>query len=70
MGNSVYDACMESYFNTLKRELINKYTYLNIQELKNDLFEYIKVYHNNKRMHSSPGYMTPRKYELKYFQQK
>jgi transposase InsO family protein len=69
-GNCYDNACMESFFNMLKRELINKNTYLNIQELKNDLSEYIEVYYNNKRMHSSLGYMTPREYELKYFQQK
>lgn len=69
-GNCYDNACMESFFNTLKKELINKNTYSNINELKNDLFEYIEVYYNNKRLHSSLGYMTPRDYELKYFHRK
>jgi len=69
-GNCYDNACMESFFNTLKRELINKNSYLSIEELKNDLFEYIEVYYNNQRIHSSLEYITPREYELNYFKKK
>jgi putative transposase len=69
-GNCYDNACMESFFNTIKKELINKKEYSNKEELKNDLFEYIDVYYNNKRIHSSLGYLTPREYELNYLQNK
>jgi putative transposase len=69
-GNCYDNACMESFFNTIKKELINKKEYSNKEELKNDLFEYIDVYYNNKRIHYSLGYITPREYELNYLQNK
>jgi transposase InsO family protein len=40
---------MESFFNTLKRELIKKTKYENFDELKNILFEYIVFYYKNER---------------------
>jgi putative transposase len=69
-GNCYDNACIESFFNTIKKELINKKEYSNKEELKNDLFEYIDVYYNNERIHSSLGYLTPREYELNYLQNK
>jgi putative transposase len=65
-GNCYDNSPMESFFNTLKRELIRKTKYDNFEDLKNILFEYIDVYYNNERIHSSLGYLTPSEYEVKF----
>jgi putative transposase len=61
---SCYDnAVIESFFSTLKKELIYNEKYLDIEDLKNSLFEYIEIFYNRKRIHSSLGYLTPFEFE-------
>ena len=46
-----YDnACMESFFSSAKRECIYRKQYDNIEAVKTDLFEYIELFYNRKRM--------------------
>ena len=60
-----YDnACSESFFSSAKRECIYRKNYLTIEEVKRDLFEYIELFYNRKRMHASLGYMSPVEYRL------
>ena len=60
-----YDnACSESFFSSAKRECIYRKKYVTIEEVKQDLFEYIELFYNRKRMHSSLGYMSPVEYRL------
>ena len=55
-----YDnACAESFFSTAKRECIYRKEYVTLEEVKRDLFEYIELFYNRKRMHGSLGYMSP-----------
>ena len=55
-----YDNAMaESFFKTLKTELIYQKRYKTRQEAKQDIFEYIEVFYNRKRLHSALGYRTP-----------
>ena len=66
-SGSCYDnAAKESFFHTLKTE----YVYLNEiktrEETRNNLFEYIEVFYNRKRSHSSLGYISPREFEEEY----
>ena len=60
-----YDnACMESFFSSAKRECIYRKQYDNIEAVKKDLFEYIELFYNRKRMHASLGYLSPVEYRL------
>jgi putative transposase len=49
----------ESFFHTLKVELIHGKTYNTRQEAKMAIFEYIEVFYNQQRRHSYLGYLTP-----------
>ena len=63
-GNPYDNALMESYFKTLKRELINESHYYDQEEAKQDIFKYIELYYNTERMHSSLGYISPKQFEV------
>ena len=62
-GNCYDNAAMESFFKTLKTELIRWEKYATRNEAKKSIFEYIEVYYNRNRMHSSIGYMSPVEFE-------
>jgi len=62
-GNCYDNAPMESFFGTLKRELIHHRHYRTRAEARQDIFEYIEVFYNRKRRHSSLGYLSPVQYE-------
>ena len=48
-----YDnSCVESFFATLKKECIYRKSYATIEEIRHDVFEYIELFYNGKRMHS------------------
>jgi len=60
-----YDnACVESFFSTAKRECIYRKEYVTLEEVKRDLFEYIELFYNRKRMHGFLGYRSPVEYRL------
>jgi putative transposase len=59
------NAVMESFFGTLKRELIHHRRYRTRAEARKDIFEFIEVFYNRERLHSSLGYMSPLDYEKK-----
>ncbi len=63
-GNCYDNAPVESFFATLKKELVHHRRYRSRAEAKADLFEYIEVWYNRKRRHSSLGYLSPVAYEL------
>jgi len=61
---SCYDnAITESFFGTLKRELVHHYRYPTRMAAKRSIFSYIEGFYNLKRLHSSIGYMSPVEYE-------
>ena len=62
-GNCYDNAVMESFFKTLKIELVYWERYLTRNEARKSVFEYIECYYNTKRMHSSLGYMCPQEFE-------
>jgi transposase InsO family protein len=53
----------ESFFATLKKELVHQENYLTREQAKSSLFEYIEVYYNLMRRHSALGYLSPVQYE-------
>jgi len=59
-----YDnAPMESFFHTLKVELVHQRRWATREEAKRELFAYIEGYYNRARIHSALGYMTPEQAE-------
>jgi Transposase and inactivated derivatives len=60
-----YDnACSESFFSSAKRECINKKKYVIMDEVRQDIFSYIELFYNRKRLHSGLGYLSPVEYRL------
>ena len=64
-GNCWDNACVESFFGTLKRELVHQRPYVTRDEAKQDIFEYIEVFYNRQRRHSTLGYHSPVEYETR-----
>jgi len=62
-GNCYDNAMMESFFATLKTELIHQQNYATREQAKQSIFEYIEVFYNRKRLHSSLGYLSPESFE-------
>ena len=58
-GNPWDNALAESFFRTLKGELVKERTYETREKAKQDIFKYIVLYYNTQRMHSSLGYKAP-----------
>lgn len=60
-----YDnAVAESFFATLKKELIHTRPWRNLKTVTNAVFTWIEEYYNRQRRHSYLGYLTPHEYEL------
>lgn len=62
-GNCIDNAAMESWFSTLKAELGERFE--SFGQAKEELFDYIEVFYNQKRRHSSLDYVSPAEYERK-----
>jgi transposase InsO family protein len=58
-GDCWDNAPMESFFATLKGELIDERDYLTRDDARADVFQYIEGFYNRRRLHSSIGYRTP-----------
>ncbi len=65
-GHCGDNAFMESFFHTLKGELIRKSKYNNVKALRRALSGYINGFYNRVRLHSSIGYLSPIQYEQRY----
>jgi len=66
-GDCWDNAVAESFFATLKKELAAGADWKSREEARADLFEYIEVWYNRERQHSSLGYLSPADYEEKKF---
>lgn len=62
-GNCWDNAVAESFFSTLKLELVYVTRFKTREAAKHSLFEYIEVFYNRKRRHSALGYVSPVEYE-------
>ena len=58
-GNCYDNAVTESFFKTLKTELVYNEHYRTREEARHSMFEYIEVFYNRKRKHSTLGYKSP-----------
>ena len=64
-GDCYDNACAETFFHSLKVELIHGVRYTTREEAKRAIFDYIETYYNRIRRHSSIGYMSPAAFEIK-----
>lgn len=62
-GNCYDNAYMESFFGTLKRELVYGERYRTREEARLSIFEYVEVFYNRIRRHSALGYRSPEQHE-------
>jgi len=65
-GNCHDNAAMESFFQLLKRERIKRRIYSNHDEARADVFQYIEMFYNPKRRHSSNDGLSPVEFEKRY----
>ena len=65
LGNCWDNAVTESFFHTLKTEETRGTRYKTRREAKRRLFEFIEVWYNRKRRHSSLGYVSPEEFECR-----
>lgn len=66
-GDCWDNAVAESFFHTLKVELIHRNRFKTRDEAKRKIFEYVEMYYNRKRAHSTLGYLSPFEYERQAF---
>jgi len=64
-GNCWDNAVVESFFKTLKTEMQNDARFASREEARSQLFEYIEIFYNRKRLHSTLDYLSPAQYESK-----
>lgn len=62
-GNPYDNALMESFYRTIKRELVQDAHFETPEQAQQEIFKYIELYYNTKRMHSSLGYLPPAQFE-------
>ncbi|MBB1630896.1 transposase [Cupriavidus sp. UME77] len=61
-GNCWDNAPSESFFNSLKNERVHGQRYATHEQAKDDLFDYIEIFYNRSRRHSTLGYVSPAQY--------
>lgn len=65
-GNCYDNAPVESFFASLKRELIHRHRFATREEARLTVFEWIAVWYNRQRRHSTLGYLSPEQFEQQY----
>ncbi len=65
-GECLDNAVAESFFGSLKNELVHQQDYLTRVDARQSIFEYIEIFYNRKRRHAFLNYMTPVEYERKH----
>jgi len=64
-GNCYDNAAVESFFSTLKNELIHDRQYQTRDVARAEIFEYLEVFYNRQRLHQSLGYVSPEEFEAR-----
>ena len=62
-GNCWDNAVAESFFATMKKELVRSHVFATRSEARDAVFEYIEVFYIRQRSHSLIGYVTPEEFE-------
>lgn len=63
-GNCYDNAAMESWNHSLRVEAIHGERFATREQAKVEVFDYIEVYYNRSRLHSTLGYVSPDQFEL------
>lgn len=63
-GNCYDNAAMESWNHSLKVEAVHTERFSTRDQAKKHLFDYIEIYYNRQRLHSTLGYLSPEQFEL------
>ena len=66
-GNCYDNAPMESFWGTLKSELVHHRRYITRQEAIQDITEYIEIFYNRQRRQAKLGFMSPAAYEKQFY---
>ena len=69
VGNCYDNATQESFYHTLKTEHVYFEYYKTREQAKQSIFEYVEVFYNRQRRHSTLGYVSPMVFENKWWQQ-
>jgi transposase InsO family protein len=64
-GNCYDNATMESFWSTLKLELVYRRNFITRQQARTEIFDFIECFYNPKRLHSALNYLSPIDFELK-----
>lgn len=62
-GSPLDNAVAESFFSTLKRELVNRYSWPTKADARAAIFEWIEVFYNRQRLHTTLNYASPKEFE-------
>ncbi|KGA95473.1 transposase [Alkalihalobacillus alcalophilus ATCC 27647 = CGMCC 1.3604] len=65
-GNCYDNACTESFFASLKKELVYRHKYTSREKASKEIWKYIMSFYNVRRSHSTIGYVSPKEYEKMY----
>lgn len=65
-GEPYDNACIESFYATIKKELIYRHRFRTRKDARKATGHYIDDFYNSRRRHSTLGYLSPEKYEKKY----
>jgi transposase InsO family protein len=70
VGDAFDNAMMESFWSSMQNELLNRKKWKTRLELTNAIFDYIEVFYNRQRRHSSLDYVSPVEFELSMNEEK
>ena len=62
-GNAYDNAVAESFFSTLKNELVHHCDFVTREQARSAIFEYIEIFYNRQRRHQTLGYVSPMQFE-------
>ena len=68
-GDCFDNAVAESFFATIKKELIHRRSWPTKADLRTEVFDYIEIFYNRQRRHSTLGQLSPLKYEMIHLNQ-
>ena len=69
-GTPYDNACAESFFSTLKLEMIYHEHYATRAQAQAAIFEYIEIYYNRQRRNTAIGNVTPAEFRWRFYQQR
>lgn len=70
LGTAYDNAAAESLFATIKRELVHRHRFPTRAAARSAVFEFIEVFYNRRRLHSSLAYLSPNEFERRFQQER